>query len=140
MPPRISTPDKTCLECGQSFNRSTSSSGRLEGMDDYHSRRFCSADCYHLWMRGPNHYAYSESGSSREDGYVRVSRNGKRVYLHRWTMEQHLGRPLRTDEHVHHRDGDPENNALINLQLTTNREHLRMHYHERTINTKGQFV
>lgn len=39
------------------------------------------------------------------------------VLKHRLVMAQSLGRPLRSDERVHHKDGDRTNNELDNLQL-----------------------
>ena len=36
-------------------------------------------------------------------------------YAHRVVMEEVLGRPLRSDEHVHHADGDKQNNRPDNL-------------------------
>ena len=47
-------------------------------------------------------------------------------------MAAHLGRPLHTHEHVHHRDGDSHNNDLSNLELLTVSEHRR--HHARPIN------
>jgi len=67
-----------------------------------------------------------EPGPSQPYPRVRLS-NGRIVREHRWVMEQHLGRPLRSDEHVHHEDEDPLNNALSNLELTTRKEHARKH-------------
>jgi hypothetical protein len=45
--------------------------------------------------------------------------NNKVVYRadHRLAMEEHLGRKLRTDEHVHHIDGNGFNNDLSNLMI-----------------------
>ena len=36
-----------------------------------------------------------------------IWRGGKKVRAHRWIMEQHLGRELAPDEHVHHKNGNP---------------------------------
>jgi hypothetical protein len=62
-------------------------------------------------------------------GYICFSAGplrGKR--LHRHLMEEHLGRPLLREEHVHHRDGDKLNNGLNgdgrwNLELMNANEH-----------------
>lgn len=46
-------------------------------------------------------------------GYARLYTGGRSprwVYAHRWVMEQALGRPLRRDEHVHHRNGQKDDN------------------------------
>lgn len=42
-------------------------------------------------------------------------------------MEKHLGRKLRSDEVVHHKDGDKSNNSIENLEVMTLSEHSRFH-------------
>jgi hypothetical protein len=42
-------------------------------------------------------------------------------------MEQHLGRTLGPDEVVHHRDGDPSNNSIENLEVKGRIKHLQDH-------------
>jgi len=49
------------------------------------------------------------------------------VAIHVVIMENHLGRILRKDEEVHHKDENPKNNALSNLELVTKAEHQREH-------------
>lgn len=49
------------------------------------------------------------------------------VFEHRLVMEEHLGRPLKPDEVVHHLDGNVTNNQLENLQLITVPEHRQVH-------------
>ena len=51
-------------------------------------------------------------------GYVLVKlSDGGWKSQHRHVMEQHLGRPLRADENVHHKNGDRADNRLANLEL-----------------------
>jgi hypothetical protein len=51
-------------------------------------------------------------------GYVRITApDGRRMDEHRFVMEQHLGRPLRPDETVHHKYGDRSDNRIEKLEL-----------------------
>jgi hypothetical protein len=49
------------------------------------------------------------------------------VLEYRLVMAEKLGRPLTTDEHVHHIDGDETNNAPANLVLVSRSQHMRIH-------------
>lgn len=49
------------------------------------------------------------------------------AYEHRVVASETLGRPLRDDEHVHHIDLDPMNNAAENLAVMSNSQHRRLH-------------
>jgi len=64
-----------------------------------------------------------------KNGYYFAWKNGKRVYLHRWLMEQKLGRPLNPGEVVHHKNQDRVDNRLRNLMLVnSNGQHLQNHH------------
>lgn len=63
-------------------------------------------------------------------------RKGKEVHTynkqlgeveHRKIMRLKLGRPLRQDEVVHHKDGNPLNNKPSNLVVMSRSEHTRLH-------------
>ena len=56
-----------------------------------------------------------------------ITRGGKKVRAHRWIMEQRLGRKLRQGEHVHHRNGDPLDNRIENLEVLDAATHMRLH-------------
>lgn len=53
--------------------------------------------------------------------------NGVKIDVHRFVMEQYLGRKLKRDEVVHHKDGDRANNYLSNLQLMSLSNHGKLH-------------
>jgi len=48
------------------------------------------------------------------------STNYGTIYLHRLVMMRHLGRSLIEGETVIHKDGNPENNDISNLELVSN--------------------
>ena len=47
---------------------------------------------------------------------------------HRAIVEKYLGRELRDDEVIHHKDHNPENNGKDNLQVLTKHEHDILHF------------
>lgn len=74
-----------------------------------------------LKRRGPAHPAW-RGGRCIQEGYVvctiyDASGHARRVKQHRLVMEQRLGRRLRRNETVHHRNGVRTDNRLRNLEL-----------------------
>jgi hypothetical protein len=64
----------------------------------------------------------------KPNGYVEYTRGEhKGRSEHVVTMEKRLGRKLLSDEHVHHIDGDKQNNNENNLALVTKSGHARLH-------------
>lgn len=71
-------------------------------------------------VEAKTHYKKIVLGS-RRDGTRKV------VDLHRYLMEQHLGRKLSRNEIVHHIDGDRNNNEISNLRVMTIWGHNKLH-------------
>jgi hypothetical protein len=61
-------------------------------------------------------------------GHPMASKNRRYVGEHRLVMAAVLGRWLTSDEIVHHKDEDKQNNDPANLELRTRAEHMRIHY------------
>ena len=49
------------------------------------------------------------------------------IYEHRLKAKLLLGRELRSNEIVHHKDGDVKNNSIDNLIIMTRSEHCKEH-------------
>ena len=60
--------------------------------------------------------------------YKAIRVNGKKYDEHRYIMEQYLGRKLRRDEVVHHKNGDTRDNRIENLEVMSLSEHTKMHH------------
>jgi hypothetical protein len=66
-------------------------------------------------------------GTVGKNGYMTRGSHSTREYEHRRVVEDFLGRSLKKNEVIHHKDGDRLNNDISNLVLMTKREHARLH-------------
>lgn len=95
---------------------------RREGATRFSRRRTCSKSCatkVRNLARGIN---------SPKTRYRHATVAGRKALEHRHVMEAHLGRPLRPDEFVHHRNGDKLDNRIENLELLDPVTHGREHH------------
>jgi endogenous inhibitor of DNA gyrase (YacG/DUF329 family) len=99
------------------------------------SRKYCSVKCQSVGasyrLRGKRHKDKVE-GKRRVTVYKKADRiydKGKRKSLHRYLIEQKIGRELIPAEQVHHIDLNVSNNEITNLWLYKNgKEHMVGHH------------
>ena len=135
---KIKTKDKICKQCKKKFNRGRLKSGRIEAIEDYDIRKYCSHKCFFNHNQGKNHPNWGGGIKHRPDGYLRDNKTDK--YLHRIIMEKHLGRKMKSTEVIHHKNGNPSDNKIKNLEVMSNSEHRKLHIKKKNRNKKGEFV
>lgn len=96
---------------------------RAKGFCCFHYKRFLN----NIPLLKPKKSTRSKIGAKHlREGYfwIKIQHTGNPwadwQAEHRFVMEQHLKRPLRPKEHVHHVNGDIANNTLENLELWIN--------------------
>ena len=57
--------------------------------------------------------------------YQHKTVNGVKKRVHRYLMEEHLGRALESNEHVYHINGDPKDNRIENLTVITKNQYVK---------------
>ena len=67
----------------------------------------------------------------RKDGYKvienEIETKGKKILEHRMIMEIYLGRRLKDEEIIHHKNKDKLDNRIENLQVVSRAEHINLH-------------
>jgi hypothetical protein len=119
--------ERVCEGCGTAF----SVLRRVSAV-----RRFCTQPCAMRCLsgsidraRGPRNNRYNGGLSTGAEGRgLIVCRDGSLMFFYRGVMAAELGRLLRSDEIVHHINGDPTDDRLENLEVMTRAAHARLHH------------
>lgn len=106
--------------------------GCLKFIDVTNKYRFkvaCSINCRTLLWNGKTHPSWKGGKPNTIDGYrmLYMKSPGAYVLEHRYVMESHLGRKLKSSEIVHHKNGIKTDNRIENLELMTRAEHMEEH-------------
>lgn len=89
---------------------------------------FCDKKCKGEYTTKTKTGVLRNDGICEHSGYTFIYQSKKHYRgQHRLVMEQYLGRPLRSDEIVHHKDGNKRNNDISNLEIVTRAEHINIH-------------
>ena len=111
----------TCDCCGKSFEDYYSNVKR-------HKKHYCNKVCEAQDKAYHNTVDQWKGGCiSKSNGYRYVMLDGKQIEEHRLVMQRHIGRPLESWEHVHHKNGNKLDNSIENLELTTRWTHPHHH-------------
>jgi hypothetical protein len=115
---------RACAQCSKTF------------VPNRHNKeaRFCSRTCYNQSSEAQLRMAtLAKENRARIGDALRGRGTGDRYRRcmgrahHRVVAEEMLGRPLRDDEIVHHKDGNRGNNRPENLEVMSRGDHVRLH-------------
>ena len=110
---------KTCTKCNERMATTEFRKDRSK-KDGLYS---CCNDCQRLRTGAKKRRPSGWYPNSH--GYLR--KGGNNILQHRYVMEQHLGRKLLTNEHVHHKNGIKTDNRLANLEVLDKLTHHYIH-------------
>lgn len=122
---------RACKVCGEPFYVQRNQATDVARNSGTYCSRKCKGKAEAL---KPKPWARPDEKLLHPAGYVLVWRpdhpravHRGRVFEHILVAEEKIGRPLTTDDHVHHVDGDKQNNHPDNLMVLSNSEHQKLH-------------
>lgn len=126
---------RTCAHCGLPFERYVAPSREGRGI-------YCSRTCKYAHLHfvlGVDHPCW-KGGHPLQLGYLMryapddphvTAAQGRYAREHRIVASQKIGRPLYSNEIVHHVNGDRTDNRPDNLEVMTQSAHMKLHWAEK---------
>jgi hypothetical protein len=112
---------KKCVQCGDPYNAASGWQA---------NKKFCSRVCRNAYFKEHGSPNSSPIGTRRPDGdgywRIKVGRNNWRPE-HIVVAEKEIGRRLKVNELVHHRNGNKGDNTPFNLQVLIKQKHGELH-------------
>lgn len=112
---------KNCVRCHNTIKRKYK-----ESNPSYNKRKYCSQQCWHKSrpkLKGKAHPSWKGGRYITKEGYIRLHTKDKQVLEHRIVVEQILGRPLTSNEIIHHKNGVKDDNRPSNLEVVLRTTH-----------------
>ncbi len=99
-----------------------------KGLRSIHIKNFLKEDGA-AWNKGTSYSILKASHVwTKKGGYKIFQTQRTKIAVHRLLLGNHLGRPLRTDEIVHHITGIKSDNRIENLQIMNRSDHAKIHF------------
>ena len=132
-----------CFQCKKPFTVSQTNNyiRRRRGT----KKTFCSVKCktalQRLGGKSSTRWRGGRHAYPSLNGYImlRIAPN-QRMFEHRWVMQQHLRRPLKRGEVVHHINGNPSDNRIENLVVCKSAGFHSAIYHPKPHTRTGRFL
>lgn len=117
--------------CGKQISLRSKDRGQLKTFENRHNLKLAKRP---IAPHGEKCRFWKGGRVLHSNGYIKIQKPGHPyatydgyVYEHRWLMEQKIGRYLRPDEDVHHKNHVKTDNRIENLELLPQAVHRRLH-------------